>query len=114
MKRLLLTPRNPREYMDPLAATQQAATDIQSHELAVMAGMQEALLSMLHRFDPDELEKRLVAGMLGNLVPAARKARYWEAFRQTYNDLSREAEDEFKNVFGHPFARAYNAQTRKD
>lgn len=111
--RLLLTPRAPG-YMDPLDAARQAAGDLQSHELAVMAGMQEALLSLLHRFNPDELEKRLVAGMLGNLLPAARKARYWDAFRQTYNDLSREAEDEFQSVFGRPFARAYNAQARKD
>jgi type VI secretion system FHA domain protein len=111
--RLLLTPKTPG-YMDPLRSTRQAADDIVSHELGVMAGVQEALLSLLHRFNPDELEKRLEMGVLGGLLPAARKARYWDAFRQTYGDLSREAEDEFHNVFGRPFAKAYTTQARKD
>lgn len=100
--------------MDPVAAAHQASDDIEAHEFAVMAGMQHALLSLLHRFNPDVLENRLTAGVLGNLLPAARKARYWEAFRQTYDDLSREAEDEFHNIFGRPFAKAYKEQTRKD
>src|SRR5262249_49224128 len=103
--RLLLSPRTPG-YMDPIRSARQAADDIVSHELAVMAGVQEALLSLLHRFNPEELEKRLEMGVLGGLLPAARKARYWDAFRQTYGDLSREAEDEFHNVFGRPFAKA--------
>jgi type VI secretion system FHA domain protein len=111
--RLLLTPRSPG-YMEPLASARQAAEDIEAHELAVMVGMQQALLSLLRRFDPDELEKRLVTGALGGLLPAARKARCWDVFRQTYGDLSREAEDEFHNVFGRPFAKAYHTQTRKD
>jgi type VI secretion system protein len=110
--RLLLTPRAPG-YMEPLSAARQAANDIEAHELAVMVGMQQALLSMLHRFDPDELEKRLAAGGFGGLLPAARKARFWDAFRQSYADLSREVEDEFQNVFGRPFAKAYNRQARK-
>jgi len=110
--RLLLTPRAPG-YMEPLSAAREAADDIEAHELAVMVGMQQALLSMLHRFDPDELEKRLAAGGFGGLLPAARKARFWDAFRQSYADLSREVEDEFQNVFGRPFAKAYNRQARK-
>jgi predicted component of type VI protein secretion system len=99
--------------MEPLSAAREAADDIEAHELAVMVGMQQALLSMLHRFDPDELEKRLAAGGFGGLLPAARKARFWDAFRQSYADLSREVEDEFQNVFGRPFAKAYNRQARK-
>ena len=110
--RLLLTPGAPG-YMDPQAAAKEAAADIVEHELAVMAGMQTALLSLLHRFDPDEMEKRMSTGGLGAMLPASRKARYWDSFRQTFGDISREAEDEFQTVFGRPFAKAYTAQTRK-
>lgn len=110
--RLLLSPGTPG-YMEPLAAAREASADIEAHELAVMAGMQQALLALLRRFDPDVLEQRQIVGKLDGLLPAARKARYWDAFRQTYGDLSREAEDEFQSVFGRPFAKAYNEQTRK-
>ena len=109
----LLTPGRPG-YMDPLAATQEAFADIKSHELAVMAGVQTALLALLRRFDPNALEERLSKSRLESMLPGARKARYWDAFRLTYDDISREAEDDFQAVFGRSFAEAYMAQTRKD
>ena len=51
-------------YMEPLAAAQEACADIKSHELAVMAGVQAALLALLRRFDPNALEERLSKGRL--------------------------------------------------
>jgi type VI secretion system protein len=108
----LLTPQRPG-YMDPLAATQEAFTDIKSHELAVIAGMQTALLALLRRFDPSALEERLTKGRLDAVLPAARKARYWDAFRLTYGEISREAEDDFQAAFGRSFAKAYKALTAR-
>lgn len=108
----LLAPKR-RGYMAPLAAAQEAVTDIKEHEIAVMAGVQTALMSLLRRFDPDELEKRLALGGLSAVLPGARKARYWESFRQIYGDITREAEDDFQSVFGRSFAKAYTEQTGK-
>jgi type VI secretion system protein len=108
---LLLPPR--RGYKAPLAAVQEAARDIQSHEMAVMAGVQTALLGLLKRFDPVALEARLSPGRLDSILPGARKARIWELFCETYKDIAREAEDDFQSVFGREFARAYDAQMKK-
>jgi type VI secretion system protein len=101
-------------YMAPLAATKEAFNDIKSHELAVMAGVQTALLGLLQRFDPATLEKRLSQGLLASVLPGARKARYWDSFTEVYGQIAREAEDDFQAVFGRAFAKAYTAQTRKD
>jgi type VI secretion system protein len=109
----LLAPKR-RGYMAPLAAAKEAVSDIKDHEIAVMAGVQTALLSLLRRFDPDELEKRLSLGGLSAVLPGARKSRYWDSFRQVYGDITREAEDDFQAVFGRQFAKAYTEQTRKD
>ncbi len=109
----LLAPRR-RGYMAPLAAAKEAVSDIKEHEIAVMAGVQTALMSLLRRFDPDELEKRLSLGGLSAVLPGARKSRYWDSFRQVYGDITREAEDDFQAVFGRQFAKAYTEQTRKD
>lgn len=109
----LLTPDR-AGYMNPLAATREAFSDIKSHELAMVAGMQSALLALLRRFDPVTLEERLTAGPLDAVLPHARKARYWDAFKQTYGEISREAEDDFQSVFGRSFAEAYKRLAERD
>jgi type VI secretion system FHA domain protein len=109
----MLTPKR-RGYMAPLAAAQEALSDIKDHEIAVMAGVQTALMTLLRRFDPGELEKRLSLGGLSAVLPGARKSRYWDSFRQIYGDITREAEDDFQSVFGRPFAKAYTEQSRKE
>lgn len=100
-------------YKPPLAATREAFDDVRSHEMAVMAGVQTALMGLLKRFEPTALEKRLEPGMFGNILPAARKARTWELFCATYKAIAAEAEEDFQSVFGREFGRAYTAQMQK-
>jgi type VI secretion system protein len=100
-------------YKPALASAQEAFDDIRSHELAVMAGVQTALMGLLRRFEPAALEKRLASGMLDSIMPLARRARTWELFCATYQEIVREAEDDFQAVFGREFARAYHAQVQK-
>jgi len=100
-------------YKPPLDATREAFKDIQSHEMAVMAGVQTALVALLKRFDPATLESRLAPGRLDSILPSARRARIWELFCTTYKDIAHEAEDDFQSVFGREFARAYDAQMKK-
>lgn len=109
----MLSPGRP-SYMPPVAAAREAFDDLKMHELAVMAGVQTALVSLLRRFDPDALEARLTQGMLSSIVPAARKARLWDSFRDVYKTIASEAEDDFQAVFGRAFAKAYNAQASKE
>jgi len=108
----LLQPSRPG-YMPPLKATTEAFDDVRSHEMAVMAGVQTALMGLLKRFEPAALEKRLEPGMLGSILPSARKARTWELFCTTYHAIATEAQEDFQSVFGREFARAYDAQMQK-
>lgn len=108
----LLQPKKPG-YKPRLEATREAFDDIKAHEMAVMAGVQTALLGLLKRFDPAALESRLQPGMIDSVLPAARKARFWDTFCATYRDIAREAQDDFNAVFGREFARAYDAQSHK-
>ena len=108
----LLLPVRPG-YKPPLDAAREAFRDIQSHEMAVMAGVQTALVALLKRFDPAALEARLQPGRLDSILPAAKRARTWELFCETYKDIAHEAEDDFQSVFGREFAKAYDAQMKK-
>lgn len=101
-------------YLPPEQAVAEGFNDLKAHQLAVMAGMQAALAHLLKRFDPQALETRLgQRSLLDNLLPGNRKARYWELFTALYAELAREAEDDFHELFGREFARAYEEQVRK-
>jgi type VI secretion system protein len=109
----LLTKRGPA-YMPPLQALEEGFNDIKTHELAMLAGMQAALAHILRRFDPHTLETRLgQAGVLDKILAGGRKAKYWDLFTNLYAEIVREAEEDFQELFGREFARAYEEQLRK-
>ena len=108
---LLLTSQ-PGAYMSPVQAVHESFNDIKAHQLAVMAGIQAALNRLLARFDPGNLETRLRQSVLDNLWPANRKAKYWDLFNAEYQAIAREAEDDFNELFGDEFARAYEERLR--
>jgi type VI secretion system FHA domain protein len=88
-----------------------ALEDIKAHQIAVLAGMQAALTTVVHRFEPAQLEGRLDrASLIEGILPAARKARYWELFKALYAEIARELEDDLLGLFGADFARAYQNQ----
>lgn len=109
----LLMRRGPA-YLPAVRAVKEGFDDIKAHQLAVMAGVQAALLNLLRRFDPQALETRLgQQSMLDNIMPSKRKARYWEVFTLLYNEIAKEAEDDFQELFGREFARAYQEQINR-
>jgi FHA domain-containing protein len=108
----LLAPQ--RGYMQPLEAVKDACNDLRANQFAFMAGMRAALAGILQRFNPDQLEQRLKhKTMLDSLVPANRKAKMWDLFSDLYGDVAKEAEDNFHELFGREFVRAYEEQAAK-
>ncbi len=65
--RNLLAPQSDA-YLPPREALNEAMENIEAHQLAVMAGMQAALSSMLKRFEPGALERYF--GEKGGRQPA--------------------------------------------
>ncbi len=100
-----------RGFMPPQQAMRDAHDDLRAHQIAFLAGMRAALDGLLHRFDPAVLESRLTQkSTLASLLPGARKAELWSVFQQQFAQLSHEVEDNFHQVFGREFLRAYEAQ----
>ena len=108
----LLT-KSGKGYLPPVRAVQEAFDDIKAHQVAVLAGMQVALTSLLARFDPETLEARIGEEKgIGTLL-TGKKSRYWDEFTHLYQSIASEAEDDFQQVFGREFGRAYEEQVRK-
>lgn len=105
----LLSPPQ-RGFMPASQAMQDAYDDLRAHQFGFMAGMKAALDGVLKRFDPAQLESKLTQkSMLQSLLPATRKARMWEVFQELYTHISAEASDDFHELFGKEFLRAYEA-----
>jgi len=106
----LLGPPSPG-FMAAAPAVRDAFDDLRAHQLGVMAGMRAALEGVLQRFDPQQLEAKLGArSSFASLIPATRKARLWELFQELFGQLQTEAQDDFDDLFGQAFLKAYEEQ----
>ena len=98
-------------FMAAAPAMRDAFDDLRAHQLGVMAGMKAALDGVLERFNPEQLEAQLTQkSKLNALLPSLRKARLWELFQELFGQLSSAAQDDFDELFGKAFLRAYEAQ----
>ena len=109
----LLTPHT-QGYMQSVDAIEEAFDDMKAHQMAVLAGMQSALQSVLKRFNPEVLEQRLEKkSPISAAIPIHRQAKLWGQFEELYETIEVEAQDDFNQLFGRAFARAYEEQVRK-
>lgn len=105
---LLLLRGGSPAFMPADQAVRDGFDDLRAHQLAVMAGVEAAIKHLLARFEPRALEARMgKGGGLSSLLPGARQAQSWQQFVELYATLSREAEDDFQDLFGREFGRAY-------
>jgi len=106
----MLAPKN-AGYLMPTPALREAFQDLRAHQIASMAGMKAALASLIARFDPTAIERQLSKqGLLDNIIPGLRRARYWELFEQRFGEIAAEAENDFHRLLGEAFNRAYEAE----
>lgn len=97
-------------YMPPVKSIGSAFEDLKAHELAVIAGMRAALDGVLARFNPALIEAKEPEGVMDKMMATTRKARMWERMVELYDDILREADDDFQHLFGEKFSAAYEDQ----
>jgi len=100
-----------RGYLPALEAVREGFSDIKSHQMATMAGMQGALQDILHRLDPDALERQFNLGSKGNIFSSVyNKIKYWEHYKELYSSIIKESKDNFQSLLSEGFMRAYEDQ----
>jgi type VI secretion system protein len=101
-------------YLAGLDAVAEGFKDLRGHELALFGAMQSAVAALVHQFDPEQLKQRLEQqSLLQNILPAARKAKYWEMYEQHYKHIADDISENVRGTFGRAFASAYEEQARK-
>ncbi len=101
-------------FMAPEEAIRDTYEDLRSHQFGFMAGMRAALVGLLEKFKPSRLERRFTkVTLMDKLIPGSRKAKFWDSYTDRYEEISREAEEDFHILFGKEFLRAYEQQIAK-
>ena len=101
-----------RGYLPAPQAFQDAFADITQHQMAVLAGMQEAWTDLLRRFDPEAIKGRVGDdGGVGALL-ASKKSRYWDAFVQLHAAVTSDADNEYRSLFYRVFGETYERYLR--
>jgi type VI secretion system FHA domain protein len=109
----ILGPRMPG-FMAPVDSMADAFEDLRAHEVGVIAGTRAAFTEVLRRFDPKELEQRLgKGGLLDGILPGHRDARLWELFVARFQEVYKDAQDDFDSLYGLAFTEAYEAEVRR-
>ena len=111
--RHLLAPER-ADLMSPVRAVSDAYDDLRAHDRGLAAGIQAALASLLARFSPSAFDERLQGGALDKFLPGNRKARQWELLLDIYEDLARDAKEDFWSMFEREFRRAYSTASTTD
>ena len=110
----LLVKRN-AAYLGPVEAFEDAFEDLRNHQIAMLAGMRVAFEFMLAEFDPDhlqiEFDRQLKKGASILSVPA--KMKYWDLYRELREEIVKDPETSFRELFGEEFAKAYEEQLRR-
>jgi type VI secretion system protein len=111
---LLLLRHGNQAFMAPDAAVRDSFNDLRAHQLAVMAGVEAAIKHLLTRFEPAQLEERMgKPGGLSSIFNGSRQAQYWQQFTELYGNISREAQEDFQDLFGREFSRAYEEHSAR-
>jgi type VI secretion system FHA domain protein len=90
-------------FLSGQLAVEESSSDLCTHQMAMMSGIQSALQSTISVFDPVVLENS------SNIGGFNKNSKYWEYYVSHYKKLSREAKAEF---FGDDFSKAYEQQVR--
>ena len=103
----ILAPTGPA-FLSGSAAFEDAFEDIRCHQMAMLAGVRAAFESLLVHFNPDRFEHETDGG--AKRAAFGGKGRYWDRYREHFEELMGNPDECFRRLFGDEFARAYEEQ----
>jgi type VI secretion system protein ImpI len=109
----LLVKRN-AAYLEPVEAFEDAFDDLRDHQIAMLAGMRVAFESMLAHFNPEQLQEHFDHQLRRNALSSmTARLRYWDLYRDRFEEMAKDTESTFRRLFGEEFAKAYEEQLKR-
>lgn len=101
-------------YLASEEAVEATFRDVKRHQLAVLAGMHRALVGLVARLDPDEIEELLSKRSTMSIVTAGgKKAAAWDTYRAYFAQLEKDIADLDRSSFMVDFRRGYEDRLRQ-
>jgi len=100
-------------YMPAIESYAEAFKDLQTHQMALMSGLQATIKAVVSQFNPHRLEQEFDSQAGSSLIPGHKKSKYWDNYNTYYLKLTDLLTDDFQNIYGEDFARAYEEQINK-
>ena len=101
-------------FMGPSEAMQDAFADLHAHQSGMIAGMNGAISEVLKRFNPKALEERIKSPTIADsIVPLHRKAKMWDQYGNTFEEINKEAQKDYQKLFGKAFLKAYEKEIER-
>jgi type VI secretion system FHA domain protein len=96
-------------------AVEEAFADIKAHQFSMVAAMQAALASVCQQLAPETIERTAgTPAAIERLMPQARQARWWRAYRTAFDDVIAGLDNNARQVFGRDFVWAYRHNGARD
>ena len=110
----LLSDNNRGGYLESEQAMRQALEDLKIHQIAMLEGMKAAVKALLLEFDPETLASTLErTHPVAATIPITRDAKLWQMFRDQYGEIRDEAVNDFGEMFGREFRKAYEKRIQE-
>lgn len=88
-----------------------AFKDIEEHQIGLVGVFREALNTLVRQLDPETVAKKAAAPAgLARIMPAARRAQLWDAYRKTFEDVASGLDNDGRRVFGKDLAESYSRE----
>jgi type VI secretion system protein len=101
-------------YLASEEAVEATFRDVKRHQLAVLSGMHRALVGLVNRLNPDEIEELLSKRSTMSIVTAGgKKAAAWDTYRAYFEQLERDIADLDRSSFMADFRRGYEDRLRQ-
>lgn len=98
-------------FMSMQDAFRECYRDLDSHQVAVLAGVQGALRAVFASLAPGKIDA-LVDRDRARIPLSSRSARCWHKYQQLHQELD-SGDDTFNRLFGDAFIKAYDEQTKR-
>jgi len=99
-------------FMDGEEALRTAFEDIKRHQMAMLAGVQNALTTVFSRLSPAEMEKLVAAAEGEKKGLFARRTDRWSIYVTIYENLRKDATSNANGVMGSAFREGYEKFTK--
>ncbi len=101
-------------YLTTEHAVDQAISDLNLHQVAMLEGMKAAVATLVREFDPQILEEKLESeSPISASIPLRKEAKLWESYEERYAVLRDEAVSDFDELFSREFRKAYERKIKE-